>query len=185
MLNVRMVTQDVFCALRQIKPIRQNRDHGNDDLGKLFYAKLARMVVVATRPDMLIESVFSWPDCKELSFLDDIESAVWSIAQKHYGPDTFHIFVSDALDNFKRTPGLDTPVRLHASSVGADATLMLWALLHSRAWVLSSREDASQFVSLRQGVRVHLLRSIQFRLLQDGCADDAVTEDFLSWELGL
>lgn len=150
-----------------------------------FTQKLGRMVVAATRPEILIESVFTWPDCMELSFLDDIESAVWSIAQKHYGPDAFRILVSDALDNFRRTPGLDAPVRLHASSVGADATLMLWALLHSRAWVLSSREDASQFVSLRQGVRVHLLRTIQSRLLEDGCADDAVTEDFLGWELGL
>lgn len=117
--------------------------------------------------------------------MDDIEAAVWSMAQTHYGPDTFRVLVSDALDNFRRTPGLDAPVRLHASTVRADATLMLWALLHSRAWVLSSFDDASRFVSLRQGLKVHLLRSIQARLLQDGYADDAIKEDFLGWELGL
>ncbi|MHC8378406.1 hypothetical protein ACYZT3_21100 [Pseudomonas sp. MDT1-16] len=117
--------------------------------------------------------------------MDEIEAAVWSLAQQHYGPDDLSILVSDALDNFRRTPGLDAPVRLHASNIGTQATQMLWAKLHSRAWVLSSRADASQFVSLRQGVRVHLLRAIQSRLLQDGCANDAVKEDFLGWELGL
>lgn len=110
---------------------------------------------------------------------------MWSIAQTLYGPDAFRIVVSDALDNFRQTPGLDAPVRLHASSVGANATLMLWALLHSRAWVFSSLDDAPRFVSLRQGLKAHLLRSIQARLLQDGYADDAIKEDFLSWEIGL
>jgi hypothetical protein len=117
--------------------------------------------------------------------LDEIEAAVWSLAQEHYEPDELRILVSSALDNFRRKPGLDSPVRLHASSIGTRATQMLWGLLHSRTWVLSSQEDASQFVSLRQGVRVHLLRAIQSRLLQDGFADVAVKEDFLGWELGL
>jgi hypothetical protein len=117
--------------------------------------------------------------------LDGIEAAVWSLAQQHYEPQKLRLLVSGALDDFRRKPGLDAPVRVHASSVGSEVTQMLWASLHSRAWALSSLEDAWRFVSLRQGVRVHLLRTIQSRLLQDGCADDVVKEDFLSWELGL
>lgn len=117
--------------------------------------------------------------------MDDIEAAVWSLDQQHYASDDLRIVVSDALDDFRRKPELDAPVRVHALSVGSEAIQMLWASLHNRAWELSSLEDASRFVSLRQGVSVHLLRAIQSRLLQDGCGDDADQEDFLGWELGL
>ena len=117
--------------------------------------------------------------------MDEIEATIWSLAQEHYETGELRILVNSALDNLRRKPGLDSSVRLHASSIGAQATQMLWAQLHSRNWVLSSQEDASRFVSLRQGVRVHLLRAIQCRLLRDGFANVGVKEDYLGWELGL
>lgn len=117
--------------------------------------------------------------------MDEIEAAVWSLAQKHYGSDEHRILVNSVLDNFRRKPGLDSPVLLHASSLARRRRRCCGRYYTAEPGYSASLEDASRFVSLRQGVRVDLLRAIQSRLLQDGFADVAVKEDFLGWELGL
>lgn len=55
MLKVRMVAQDVFRALRQMKPIRQIETVEMMVSANCFTQNYARMVLAATRPEMLVE----------------------------------------------------------------------------------------------------------------------------------
>ncbi|MBF6032833.1 ParB N-terminal domain-containing protein [Pseudomonas moraviensis] len=55
MLKVRMVAQDVFRALRQMKPIRQIETVEMMISANCFTQNYARMVLAATRPEMLVE----------------------------------------------------------------------------------------------------------------------------------
>lgn len=55
MLKVRMVAQDVFRSLRQMKPIRQIETVEMMISANCFTRNYARMVLAASRPEMLIE----------------------------------------------------------------------------------------------------------------------------------
>jgi hypothetical protein len=55
MLKVRMVAQDVFRSLRQMKPIRQIETVEMMISANCFTQNYARMVLAATRPEMLVE----------------------------------------------------------------------------------------------------------------------------------
>ena len=55
MLKVRMVSQDVFRALRQMKPIRQIETVEMMVSANCFTRNYAQMVLAASRPEMLIE----------------------------------------------------------------------------------------------------------------------------------
>ncbi|ALQ02907.1 putative transcriptional regulator [Pseudomonas brassicacearum] len=56
MLKVRMVSQDVFRSLRQMKPIRQIETVEMMISANCFTRNYARMVLAASRPEMLIET---------------------------------------------------------------------------------------------------------------------------------
>lgn len=55
MLKVRMVSQDVFRSLRQMKPIRQIETVEMMISANCFTRNYARMVLAASRPEMLVE----------------------------------------------------------------------------------------------------------------------------------
>lgn len=117
--------------------------------------------------------------------MNDLEVSIWEIAQSSHDRASFISAVSLAMDSYRRAPGFNARTRMHASSIGGAATQMLWGLLQKRALALSSLADSAHFVSVRQDLRIHLLRSLQAQLLQDGYACEAMREDFLAWELGL
>lgn len=117
--------------------------------------------------------------------MSDLEALVWERAQSSYDWASFMSAVSLAVDSYRRVPGFQARTRLHASSIGGAATQMLWDILQKKALALSSLEDSAHFVSVRQDLRSHLLRTLQAKLLQDEYACEAMREDFLAWELGL
>ncbi|WP_210558318.1 MULTISPECIES: hypothetical protein [unclassified Pseudomonas] len=115
--------------------------------------------------------------------MDDIEEAVWEQAQACYDLDTFYVLLDGAVDSYKRPPGLDTSTRLHATSIGVEATQMLMTILSSKGH--RPGIEAAGYVSLRYGLRVHLQNTLQRRLVEDGYASEAIKEDLLVNDLGL
>ena len=55
MLKIRMVSQDVFLALRLMKPIRQIETVEMMISANCYTKNYARIVLVASRPEMLVE----------------------------------------------------------------------------------------------------------------------------------
>lgn len=68
MLKVRMVSQDVFRSLRQMKPIRQIETVEMMISANCFTRNYARMVLAASRPEMLVEQKKKSPS--EVSAVD-------------------------------------------------------------------------------------------------------------------
>lgn len=113
---------------------------------------------------------------------DEIESQVWRTAQQSFDAVAFVRLVEDAVDSFKRIPGLDPIVRLHASAIGAENTRVL------RDALKRHDIDAGPFAShvgLRSRLRMHLRDHLQSHLMKIGFASDAMKADQLDRDLGL
>ncbi|MBF6032841.1 hypothetical protein H8F23_06220 [Pseudomonas sp. P155] len=91
---------------------------------------------------------------------DEIESQVWRTAQQACSKVSFARLLEEAVASFKRIPGLDPIVRLHASVIGAESIRVLRDVMES------SDIDAGRFASyveLRSRLRMHLLSFISGR----------------------
>lgn len=113
---------------------------------------------------------------------DEIESQVWRSAQQACSKVSFARLLEEAVASFKRVPGLDPIVRLHASGIGAESIRVLRDVLER------SDNDAGPFAShveLRSRLRMHLRDHLQSHLMKIGLASDAMKADQLERDMGL
>jgi hypothetical protein len=108
---------------------------------------------------------------------DEIEFKVWRSAQQACSKVSFARLLEEAVASFKRVPGLDPIVRLHASVIGAESIRVL----------RDADIDAGPFAShveLRPRLRMHLRDHLQSHLMKLGFASDAMKTDQLERDRG-
>ncbi|MBH3442343.1 hypothetical protein I5L59_01960 [Pseudomonas moraviensis] len=113
---------------------------------------------------------------------DEIEFKVWRSAQQACSKVSFARLLEEAVAGFRRVPGLDPIVRLHASGIGAESIRVL------RDALKSHDIDAGPFAShveLRSRLRMHLRDHLQSHLMKIGFASDAMKADQLERDMGL
>ncbi|MFJ5282759.1 hypothetical protein ACIP66_02715 [Pseudomonas sp. NPDC088429] len=113
---------------------------------------------------------------------DEIEFKVWRSAQQAGSKVSFARLLEEAVSCFKRNPGLDPIVRLHASGIGAESVRVLREAL--------KRHDidagpSAAYVELRSRLRMHLRDHLQFHVMKIGFASDDMKADQLERDMGL
>jgi hypothetical protein len=112
-----------------------------------------------------------------------LEASIWTAAVNAYGP-VLRSLIEQVLAEYKRKPGLDDLTRLHASTAGQDGLIALRYALSERM-PETSGDDLNDYLELRRRLRWHIVRHLQQRLIEDGCATAAMRDDYLSTDLGL
>lgn len=113
---------------------------------------------------------------------DEIESQVWRTAQQACSKVSFARLLEEAVASFKRVPGLDPIVRMHASGIGSESIRVL------RDALKRHHIDAGQtesYVALRSRLRMHLRDHLQLHVMKIGFASGAMKADQLDRDLGL
>jgi hypothetical protein len=113
---------------------------------------------------------------------DGLEIKVWRSAQQAYDMAAFVKLVEQAVSSFKRYPGFDPTVRLHASGIGAESIRVLRDVMKRRDIYTGPSAD---YVELRSRLRMHLRDQLQMHLMKSGQASDEMKEDQLGRDLGL
>jgi len=113
---------------------------------------------------------------------DEIEFKVWRSVQQACDMATFVRLLDESVDSFKRYPGFDPTVRLHASGIGAESIRVLRNVLKRRD--IYGGPNAG-YVELRSRLRMHLRDQLQLHLMGAGQATDEMKDDQLERDLGL
>lgn len=113
----------------------------------------------------------------------ELESEVWLSAQQACDALTFEALIQRAVDSFKRHPGYDPLVRLHASDIGPLGVQVLRAVLRQRG--LESCIDVPGYLELRSRLKDHLRSQLQWYLVKGGHATEEIQEEQLQRDLGL
>ena len=113
---------------------------------------------------------------------DELEFKVWRSAQQAFDAAAFVRLVDAAVGSFKRDPGVDPTMRLHASGIGAEGVRVLCDVLKSRD---TSAGQTAGCVELRSRLKMHLRRHLQWHLIETGLATDEMKDDYLGRDLGL
>lgn len=113
---------------------------------------------------------------------DEIELKVWRLAQQTSDPVAFVRLVEEAVGSFKRDPGFDPTVRLHASWIGSENIRVLRDVLKRHDIYAGQAEG---YVELRSRLKMHLRHHLQWHLVKSGLATDEMKEDQLEKDLGL
>lgn len=113
---------------------------------------------------------------------DEIEFEVWRSVQQECGASAFVRIVEEAVGSFKRDPGYDPIVRLHASGIGAEGIRVLRNVLKRRDIYAG---PSASYVEIRSRLRVHLRHQLQRHLVESGRATDEMKVDHLGRDLGL
>lgn len=113
---------------------------------------------------------------------DELEIKVWRTAQQAYDMAAFVKLVEQAVSSFKRDPGFDPNVRLHASGIGAESIRVLRDVL-KRLDIYAG--PTAGCVEIRSCLRVHLRHQLQWHLMESGQATDEMRDDYLGRDLGL
>lgn len=113
---------------------------------------------------------------------DDIEFKVWRSAQQECDSAAFLRLVEEAVGSFKRYPGFDPTVRLHALGIGTESIRVLCDVM--------KRHDIytgppAGYVELRSRLKMHLRRHLQWPLIETGLATVEMKDDHLGRDLGL
>lgn len=127
---------------------------------------------------MRVSPQINWKEQME----DEIESQVWRTAQQACSKVSFARLLEEAVASFKRVPGLDPIVRLHASRIGAESIRVLRDALKRHHIDAGPTES---YVELRSRLRMHLRDHLQLHLMKIGFASDAMKADQLDRDLGL
>jgi hypothetical protein len=114
--------------------------------------------------------------------VDELEFKVWRSAQQACDTAVFVRLLEEAVGSFKRRPGFDPNVRLHASGIGAESIRVLRDVLKCRD--IYAGPNAG-YVELRSRLRMHLRDQLQLHLMKVGLATDEVKADQLGRDLGL
>lgn len=115
----------------------------------------------------------------------ELESNVWRTVQQTCDAATFLQLIEQAVDSFKRPPGFDPLVRLHASEIGQPGIRVLQDVLRRRGVDAGLSTDVSGYLGLRSRLKEHLRYQLQWYLVERGLAVDELKEDLLGRELGL
>jgi len=113
---------------------------------------------------------------------DELESQVWLLVQKTCDQPKFAQLIDDAVCSYKREPGLDSLVRLHASSIGLNGVRTLHEVMQLRGFDAGGTEG---YVELRQRLKTHLRDQLQWHLVMSELAGDEIKENQLEKDLGL
>lgn len=113
---------------------------------------------------------------------DEIESQVWRTAQQACSKVSFARLLEEAVASFKRVPGLDPIVRLHASRIGAESIRVLRDALKHHDIDAGPTES---YVELRSRLRIHLRDHLQLHVIKMSFASDELKADLLERDLGL
>ncbi|MHC8314354.1 hypothetical protein [Pseudomonas sp. LB3P31] len=112
----------------------------------------------------------------------ELEFQVWRLVQKLFDAPAFERLIQEAVDSYKRAPGLDPLVRLHASHIGLlGAQILRKVLRHHDADVGLT----DNYVEIRSRLKTHIAYHLQWHLMKNGHAIDEMKEDHLSKDLGL
>jgi hypothetical protein len=112
----------------------------------------------------------------------DLELNVWRLAQQACDTAAFVLLVYEAVRTFKREPGFDPTVRLHASWIGSENIRVLRDVLKRHDIYAGQAEG---YVELRSRLKMHLRHHLQWHLVKSGLATDEMKEDQLEKDLGL
>ncbi len=113
---------------------------------------------------------------------DELEIKIWRTAQQACDAPAFVRLVEEAVGSFKRDPGFDPRVRLHASGIGTESVRVLRDVMKRRDIYAGPSAD---YVELRSRLRMHLRNQLQLHLMKVGLATDEVKADQLGRDLGL
>ncbi|WP_397453654.1 hypothetical protein [Pseudomonas sp. NA-150] len=124
------------------------------------------------------------PDRPEAGMDIDLENQVWKTATQVYGLTALQHLLEEAIDSFKRPPGLDDRERFYSSNIGAlELEVLRRVLGRPRGPTTPSSGDG--YVEIRSRLRTHIRRYLQWHLLQSSHASNEMMEDYLSVDLGL
>ena len=115
----------------------------------------------------------------------ELESEVWLSVQQTCDAKTFEALIQRIVDSFKRHPGFDPLVRLHASDIGPLGVQVLRAVLRQRGLHPESCIDVPGYLELRPRLKEHLRSQLQWYLVKGGHATEVIQEDQLHRDLGL
>jgi len=115
----------------------------------------------------------------------ELESEVWLSVQQTCDAKTFEALIQRIVDSFKRHPGFDPLVRLHASDIGPPGVQVLRAVLRQRGLHPESCIDVPGYLELRSRLKDHLRSQLQWYLVKGGHATEVIQEDLLHRDLGL
>lgn len=113
----------------------------------------------------------------------DLESQTWKAAFQLLGA-RLQAVVEEGIGSFQRPPGLDSPTRIHQADIGRQALTALRDALAARHQPGSDISNLT-YVGMRSRLRRHLMRHLQWHLMEAGVAEDRVGEDYLATDLGL
>jgi len=115
----------------------------------------------------------------------ELESEVWLSAQQACDATAFEALILRAVDSFKRHPGFDPLVRLHASDLGPLGVQVLRAVLRQRGLDPESCIDVPGYLERRSRLKDHLRSQLQWYLVKGGHATEEIQEEQLQRDLGL
>ncbi|TPG73728.1 hypothetical protein EAH74_32665 [Pseudomonas mandelii] len=115
----------------------------------------------------------------------ELESQVWLSVQQTGDATAFEALIQRAVDSFKRHPGFDPLVRLHASDIGPLGIQVLREVLRRRGRHPDSCDDVAGYLELRSRLKDHLRCQLQWYLVKGGHATEEIQEDQLHRDLGL
>jgi hypothetical protein len=113
---------------------------------------------------------------------DELEFEVWQRVQQTCDQSAFMRLVDEAVDGFKRQPGHDPIVRLHASGIGMTGIRVLRDVLKRHGFYAG---PSAGYAELRSRLKRHLREHLQLHLMKGGLATEAMKEDHLCRDLGL
>ncbi|MGF6127848.1 putative lipase [Pseudomonas frederiksbergensis] len=112
----------------------------------------------------------------------ELELHVWRLAQQTCDTSAFAQLIKEAVDSYKRAPGLDPLLRLHASQIGLLGTQVLRVVLRQYDIEAGLSEN---YVEVRSRLKTHIAYHLQWQLMKSGHAIDEMKEDHLGKDLGL
>ena len=113
---------------------------------------------------------------------DELECKVWRSAQQAFDAAAFVRLVEAAVGSFKRKPGFDPNVRLHASGIGTESISGLRDVMKRHEIDAGPSAD---YVELRSQLKIHLRGFLQQHLVKGDLASDEMKDDQLCRDLGL
>ncbi|VVN78695.1 hypothetical protein [Pseudomonas fluorescens] len=115
----------------------------------------------------------------------ELESQVWRLVQQACDATMFDALIQHAVDSFKRPPGFNPLVRLHASDVGQLGLQTLREVLHSRGVRSEATLERPDCLQLRSRLKDHIRWQLQEYLVRGGYSTEEMQEDQLGRDLGL
>lgn len=112
----------------------------------------------------------------------ELEANVWRMVHSAFDAPSFVRLIEDAVDSYKRAPGLDSLARLHASDIGLQCVQVVRSVLE--CWGINAGLSLS-YVEMRYRLKTHLTYQLQWHLVNQGLATEEMKVNLLGKDLGL